>query len=381
MMTGTPLHRIGAAIGPVVLLCGLAACAQTPPSDSGSPVGGQTSSSRAPVEKQALWSQGQFQQGVQLYWHHNPEHFNAAETRVIADRQLDYIESLGANSLGVTVPIFVDGAYPSTVYADSAETPSVEELGVLLEAASERGFRVMLRPVIDEANIGAESPGAWRGTIQPQDVDAWFRSYQALLLDYVPLLEQYGVDEYVIGVELNSLEGYSDNWSALRAAITDAGYHGILSYSRNWDSGTSDVPFDQLGLDFYPDTDLADDSTSAQVTDKLLALLTEQPEALRKRTTVQEVGIAALDGAYARPSYWGDVPEPERFNSQVQANWFLGVCSAARQAEMEGVYYWMLDKYEDTPNPDPDTQLPKSFVARPGEDAIRTCFADTATGN
>src|SRR5579859_3238664 len=107
----------------------------------------------------SLWRPGQFQTGIQLYWH-----TSGTKTQMEQDaaRSLNYIVSLGANSVGITFSIFTDGVKPTHVYAGDA-TPSIKSLSIVLAAAKARGLRVMLRPEIDENNIAAAGNGAWRG--------------------------------------------------------------------------------------------------------------------------------------------------------------------------------------------------------------------------
>lgn len=322
-----------------------------------------------------LWREGDFQKGIQLYWHHNSQPFDAEAVTEQAEKSLDYIVDLGANSVGITFPIYVDGATPTKTYADPVETPSLEEMDILLQAAKARGLRVTLRPLIDEANIASEKDGAWRGTLKPENTAKWFDSYGDLLMEYVPLLKKYQVDEYVLGVEMFSLQGEKSEWKSLRQKIASTGYEGALSYAVNWDQSPAKVPFETLGLDMYPAVDLPDSASQKQVATALSRWLDRQPKDVRNRLTLQEVGIAALDGVFKHPWYWG-ASDNSDLNLSVQKKWFGAACDAAVNSQTQGIYYWMLDKYEDPSNIDPSKQLPKDFVGRPAEDAIRNCFKD-----
>ena len=157
------------------------------------------------------WEEGDFQNGIQLYWRSDSEY-----TQVDATRILDYVVDLDANAIGISFPIYVDGATPTKLYAGD-KTPSVKDLRLVIKEAKTRKLRVMMRPIIDEDNITAEIPTAWRGTIggfAPFDSAVWFSSYRKLLDPYLRLSEQESVDEFVLGSELTDLQS-SDRWQLL----------------------------------------------------------------------------------------------------------------------------------------------------------------------
>lgn len=339
------------------------------PGSAGGAAGTGPGAAKAPLpvpHVASRWRPGQFQGGIQLYWHTSG---TASQMEQDAARCLNYIVSLGANSVGITFPIYTDGTEPTHVYA-GASTPSTASLSVVLAAARARGLRVTLRPEIDEANIAAAGNGAWRGTIKPPDTAAWFASYDQFLVGYARLAHRYAVNELVAGTELFSLQAYTSQWERLQSQIRAAGYAGVISYAINWNNW-SYVPFSSLGLDAYPSVNLGDNATVAQLTAQLERWLDQRPFSVRTRLTIQEAGIAALSGAYAHPWYWGTAGGT--VNPGVQAHWFSAVCDAAKAAHVQGLYYWMLDSYTNPAQPDPDEAL-SSWLGRPGEQSIKSCF-------
>ena len=314
----------------------------------------------------SLWQPGQFQTGIQLYWHTSG---TTSQMEQDAVRCLNYIVSLGANSVGITFPLYTDGVEPTHVYAGDA-TPSMESLSIVLAAAKARGLRVMLRPEIDEGNIAAAGNGAWRGTIQPSNTATWFASYDQHLVGYARLAQKYAVNELVAGTELFSLQTYTSQWEQLKSEIRAAGYEGIISYAINWNNW-SYVPFSSLGLDAYPSINLGDNATVAQLSALLEQWLDERLPSVRTRLTIQEAGIPALSGMYVHPWLWGTVGGT--VNLSVQAHWFSAVCQAAKAAHVQGLYYWMLDGYADPAQPGPDETM-SSWLGRPAEQSIRSCF-------
>lgn len=316
------------------------------------------------------WQPGAFQKGIQLYWHYPAsEH----DTKDKAKKLLDYAVGLNANSVGITFPIYTDGATPTKVYVD-AETPTPEQLGLVIAAAKERGLRVMVRPSIYEANITAENPNAWRGSIYVADVDQWFASYQEVLLRYVPVLIQYGVEEYTLGTELNTLQPFAANWQHLMTAVQGMGYSGTLSYAANWSGGINPA-FHAMGVDAYPPVYLGDGATVPELSEAMLGwMLDTYPPDVRARLTVQEVGIPALDGMYPHPWHWG-VDTVRASNFDAQAKWFAAMYDAVKRAGLQGIYYWSLDTNIDVLTADPATDYSGSFYGRPAAESIRSAFS------
>lgn len=304
------------------------------------------------------------QRGIQVYLHEvrSP----GAEDNI--DAILDYVVGLGANSIAITFPLYTDGPDPSRVYSD-VETPSPTRVADVVSRAHDRGLRVTVRPLIDEANI-ASTPGEWRGSIEPIDVAAWFDSYTEAVRPYFGA----GADEFVIAAELNSLQDEAERWSALERAARSA-FRGVISYTFNWDG------FDQArlpalssyGIDLYPPSDLGDDATVEELAAVMLFALRQQPEAVRRSLVIHEVGIPALSGVYRLPYHWGTEGGPIR--EEVQAKWFSAACRAAQEAGVRGLYFWMLDSNIDPLRADPADQPPKSFIGRLAEATIRDCFA------
>ncbi|HEY8885912.1 MAG TPA: hypothetical protein VIM31_00200 [Candidatus Microsaccharimonas sp.] len=319
------------------------------------------------VEKVAhQWEPGIFQNGVQLYWH-----FPGTDTDVIAkaDSVLDYIVSLGANSVAISFPIYTDGIRPTRVYADS-DTPSPAQLGLIISESRARGLRTMIRPIINEANITAQDPNGWRGTIRPRDVAGWFASYDQFMLQYGLVAQQRDAQELVAGTELQSLRGYTAEWQKLIQQLSTV-YTGTISYAANWNEGQNPA-FQTHGVDAYPAINLPDSTSVDQLTSALTGWIEQTPLDVRARLSLQEVGIPAHSGVYIHPWYWGTNEAPLNFT--VQANWFTAMCKAAHAAAVNGIYYWTVDTNVDLKNVNPDTEYSGGFVNRPAQQAIQACF-------
>lgn len=335
-----------------------------PSSSPGSPSAGPSVSVR---QVSAAAKAAKAQLGVQVYWH---EVNDAYAVKSNADRLFDYAVDLGANSVGISFPIYTDGARPTKVYTRDGITPTPDSLATVIGEAKLRGLRVMIRPLIDEANI-KDSAGAWRGSIRPRSIPAWFASYQQAIMPFLTAAQAAHADAFAVGAELDSLVGQTAQWQSLLTAAA-AVFHAQLAYADNWGewaTGRPGVPGAAPGLDAYPQLRLADSATVPQIAAAWTAWLQKRPVGLAD-TVVQEIGIAATPGAYKQPAAWGS--EGQTLAPQIQANWFAGACQAIRSLRMSGLYFWNLDAWADPAKA--ATYTSGSFIGR-GDSAIKTCFA------
>lgn len=370
------MRRSRVSIG-VAVLCGLlTSCSRLSPSlpadpTAQSPTQSSPTATATPtptvrqVSRAAAATPAQL--GVQVYWHDvNDPH----AVKVNATRVLDYVVGLGANSVGIAFPIFTDGSRPTKVYTKDRVTPTPASLESVIGEAKARGLRVMVRPLIDEANI-KDGAGAWRGSIEPRNISAWFVSYRKTLMPFLAAAQAARADIFVIGAELDSLAGESAHWRTVQTAAA-AVFNGRLAYADNWGrwaTGRPVVTGVDPGLDAYPELELSDSATVAEISAAWSAWLREHPDRLAK-TVVQEVGISATGGAYRHPAAWGTKNKP--LVPQIQKRWFLGACQAVKSLRMSGIYFWSLDAWADFSKA--HTYDSGSFIGR-GDSAIKTCFA------
>lgn len=304
--------------------------------------------------------------GVNLYWHTIG---SPAVVDATADRLLDYVVGLGANSVAIAFPFFTDGAHPTRVYGTAGITPSPAVLGRVIAAAKARGLRVMIRPLLDEANI--LPAGGWRGSIAPRSVDSWFAGYRAFLDPYFAVAKTQHADEFVVGSELDSFINDSAQW---RQVVADGQAHfgGLITYAstwNTWDVGRVPSVLPDVGVDAYPPMHLSDSATVDQLSAAWTAWLKSRPQTVLAQTAIQELGIPAQANVYATPNAWGGTTGIE---PQIQINWFAAACQSARALHMRGLYFWMLDSNADPANA---SKYPSgSFIGR-GDSAIKACFS------
>ena len=117
------------------------------------------------------------------------------------------------------------------IYIDMRHTLTEAQLKELITHARKQGLRVILMPIV---LLDAPKGNEWRGTIHPDDWDAWFSSYQDMILFYARVAQQTDVNMLVVGSELVSSEPFVDEWRNTIRKVREV-FKGHLTYSSNWD--------------------------------------------------------------------------------------------------------------------------------------------------
>ncbi|MGC4190377.1 MAG: hypothetical protein QM589_03980 [Thermomicrobiales bacterium] len=290
----------------------------------------------------------------------------------------------GDTAIILDIPIFQSSWSSTDIGAKSPDTPSMDDVAWAVEQAHALGLIPIIKPLLDEATIVATGPtGAWRGTIQPDDPDAWFASYTDLLAEYLRIAGTVEGSWLVIGAELGSLEAssYDGEWTqtieTLHKTTTDHPVH--LMYSQNWDM-VGQVPdwftdIDGLAISvFYP---LKGASPDASV-DDLAALMegyTPVLDGIRemmpgKTVIAGEAGIISSGDVYARPWAWS-VDSADSLNMEAQRRYVVAACTTYAP-HVDGIFWWTL--YSDKSD-DPAHDRGYSFEGKPAEREVNACSA------
>lgn len=133
------------------------------------------------------------------------------------------------------------------------------------------------------------------------------------------------------------------------------------------------MPVDQLGIDAYFKLEVGDEASIPMLVAGWNEWLDRRTSGPLPTLTLSEVGAPAEGGAYRHPAQWGHTDRP--LNLDVQERWFTAACQVARQRRMAGLYWWKLDFRMDPAQADPVHDPHDSFVGRPAEHAIESCFS------
>jgi hypothetical protein len=320
------------------------------------------------------WRPGIPQLGVNVSWTGN-----SVDSGVVvaakARRIVNYVLGLDANSVALTIPFYTYGITSDTLYPDKVMTPSPAHVALFLKAATESHLRVTVRLVLNENRLIAQNPIAWRGSIQPASMSAWFASYQRLLLPYARVAQSGGAASFVVGTELDSLEG-APEWPALVSAIRSV-YHGEVMYDENFTSFAAhdtNLPVSAFGVDAYPRFQLPDSASVAQLTSAWLVWLNSHSTSVLHRAVLSEVGITATSGAYQVPGDWVDTAH-KPIIPQIQDTWYKAVCNAVTADKLGGVYWWEVSFDADPVHPAIFLTDRLTFLDRPAQHEIKSCFA------
>ncbi|HET6251611.1 MAG TPA: hypothetical protein VFE47_28255 [Tepidisphaeraceae bacterium] len=159
-------------------------------------------------------------------------------------KAIDDIAAVGADTVEIVVDSKQENAGSNIIFVDVRQTPTLEKLEALIEYAHSKNLRVVLMPI-----VLLERPRSteWRGVIKPDSWDDWFESYRGMVTHYAEAAEKAHANVLVVGSELVSTERYKDEWVRTINATRQV-YHGMMTYSANWDHYRT-IPFwDHLDL-------------------------------------------------------------------------------------------------------------------------------------
>lgn len=101
----------------------------------------------------------------------------------------------------------------------------------MLRLARTAGMTAELRLQVNVARKAQPTDPRWRGAIAPRDVSAWFSNYGTLCEELAALAEREGAKRFGLGVELNSLEHYTERWRELADSLRSV-FHGELTFAQ-----------------------------------------------------------------------------------------------------------------------------------------------------
>ena len=227
-------------------------------------------------------------------------------------QSVDAIAELGANTLLLVTPMFQEKVDSSEIRFDPQRCPTREQLTAILNRARDHGLQTMLLPIVLIENPGEKD---WRGTLRPDDLAAWWASYERFVDYYLDIAVAAGVDVFSVGSELNSTECQLDRWRQIIDRVRRR-FDGRVTYTANWDR------YDRVT--FWPMVDfisvssyfeLSRDDPDAPVTTLTVAWAAERRRLLRfasgerKSILIMELGYPSLPSAAAYP--WDYVPTDE----------------------------------------------------------------------
>ena len=290
-------------------------------------------------------------------------------------------------------------------------TAKFSDIGPAIAAAEAQGLQVMLKP-----QIGAVDPTFGFGNLtDPNEViadpAAFFASYQAYILQWAELAQQYHVPILSIGNEMLAATKpqYTSYWDTLIAAVRQV-YSGELTYSALLPLQTNASAYNEVqqiqfwnqldfaGFDVYPSLTTKLDPSVAQLnaawqknviggqSQSYVQSISQLAESVGKPVLFTETGVASFPGANDRYKYNDSFIglSTTKSDFQNQANWwasFFDTWGANKPSWLAGVSYTTIRRATAgriTPTATTSTASPPRRSCRHGT-AARTIWAGRRT--
>jgi hypothetical protein len=208
---------------------------------------------------------------------------------------------------------------------------------------------------------------SWEGFIQPSDQAEWFHHLLRTETPYLKILRGVHRSEFVVGTEpLYIATSPYWRWLLRKAHAVCKCATIVASHTARYRVGI--VPSrKRAGVDWYAHLNIPDNSSQARVTSAFEASMKMVPRRLLARTSLDEEGNRATDGAYGHPEEW-DISGPA--DPEVQARYFTAACETVEHYHMRGIYVYLMPLRDNPAHP---LTFPAFFVKNAGAKAIQGC--------
>ena len=295
-------------------------------------------------------------------------------------RQLDACARMGATWISLTpfgrVADLSGGGVDPTF-----ETPFEVNFPRVLTAvrmAHARGLKVMLVP-----HLWVES-GEWRGLIDP-GTDArwaaWAASYEAFILAWARVAEAEQVELFSAGAELRSwvTSGRAPSFSRVLAAVRRE-YHGLVTYSANWDDVFDTVilgELDVIGINaFFPLAD-HEGATPEELLEggrRVRAKVHALAATWHKPVLFTEMGYTTRRDPAVRPWEWPDSMKGVVVDEAAQATAYRALLAPLTdEPAFAGFFVWRV--YSDPDDVSQEAEWGFSPEGKQAEVVLRDAFA------
>jgi len=283
----------------------------------------------------------------------------------LAQRQLEQIRALGANSVAIVPYVFTRAPRETAIYFRTDETDA--RILRTIRQARRLGLGVALKPHLWS--------GGFTGGIKfenDQNFRRWFVQYRRWILHFARMAELFEAELLVIGNELPGISTREEAWRKLIAGVRRI-YSGPVTYAAHWDGEYALVPFwdalDLIGVNFY--FPLAEEGETPKENSPLLqervGVLRNLAQAYEKPVLFTEVGFPSLATAAARP--WAETAAP--IDLELQRRCYEAVFKAFSFRPWFGGMYWWKWPSHGVAGPYDPTHYP---AGKPAEGVLRTWF-------
>lgn len=284
--------------------------------------------------------------------------YNGELITAAAREAMSGVAATNANAISIVPRLFTATATSNEVVSDPAKTEDMANVAQSIADAHALGLSVLLKPMLTPLD------GAGQMSLAPTDVEAFFASYKAKIVEYAQLARDMGVEELSIGNELSSLSGeqYRSYWLDIIAAVREV-YDGTVTYAAATDEANH-VSFwdavDEIGVNAYPPLTNSFEPTVEEMTaawhsvssnDYWAAVMNHQSPVdffhslsvqYNKPVLFTEAGYRSLDGTNIRPGGWNVTSTQDVGEQRDAFEAFFNVWSA-EGSWFRGAHIWEWD--------------------------------------
>jgi glycosyl hydrolase family 113/F5/8 type C domain-containing protein len=290
------------------------------------------------------------------------------------DQTLKYLASIGVGEISLIVTWYQEKQDSEKISAvmEGGNTARDEAVIHAINEAHKNGIKVMLKPHVDCLDT------TFRGDLVP--TEAWFKSYQDFIMHYAVLSQEFHVELFSIGCELEncSYDQWKKQWDDLIVAVRKV-YTGKLTYAANWTEYETVCFWDKMdfiGIDAYFPVTNKRDPTQEEMNkgwraniEKIAAWRTNKK--LVQPLIFTEIGYQSADSTNVTPWQTGSTKEDQ----EEQAMALEAMLQATQnQPWFKGFYWW---NYFPT-----DVQRPLDFTikGKKAEQMLMKWFKKTQEG-
>lgn len=240
----------------------------------------------------------------------------------------------GGNWVAIIKTYYQDNINSSIMYEDAIKTPDSISIRIIVGEAKQLGLKVFMVPHVDIKD------GSWRGAINPDNIDEWFRCYIGHLSLLARQMESLDVELLSIGSEFKTINS-SNYWHALIDTIKTH-FTKEITYCANWDE-YNEINFwgklDYVGIDWYAPL-CSDINTSLELEQSNLELFMDQLGiwAINKKVLFTEVGFPSINTATLMP--WSlDTSGVQNWEKQAEC-YRLILETTPHREWFAGIFWW-----------------------------------------
>ena len=264
-----------------------------------------------------------------------------------------------ANAVSLNFP-YVQASSTSNDPTRAPITPSPQRLAEITAVAQRYHLNVQYRPYLFEGDLAQHS----RTTIKPTNPALWIQNYWTFLQPYLISANEAGVQSFSIAQELHdAARRSSSSWEPLvqRAKTLYSGAAHLLPAARADGVAAAHRRVATTPTRRSRSRARRRSRSPRSRRDSIKNFQLPGMQATPSDLTIEELGIAAVAGAYNEPFY-EHYPVKTKVDRAVQEDWFQGACNAFWALHLQGIYFWAIGFNGFTPTENNTQDRPVHLV-------------------